>query len=114
MDNTSSAHLSQRRTSNIKLSNILDKPLERVFGYITEHYYVFAHQVSSSHGEPPRSVCVRPLRLLDCNHEYRRSDSVAVIEGRRSGDGWIMQGDATDGKSKLSWALPRALPYSPP
>ncbi|KAJ8591593.1 hypothetical protein M405DRAFT_814107 [Rhizopogon salebrosus TDB-379] len=52
------------------------------------------------------SACIRPLRLLDYNHEYKRSGSVAVFEGRCPGDVWIMQGDAIDGKSKLSWALP--------
>ncbi|KZT42974.1 hypothetical protein SISSUDRAFT_1058109 [Sistotremastrum suecicum HHB10207 ss-3] len=32
-------------------------------------------------------------------------DSVTVVEGRRSGDVWIAQGDAVDGKGKLGRAL---------
>lgn len=61
-----------------------------------------------SHGEPP-SVCMRSpspaVTLADYNREYKRSGSVTVVEGRRSGDVWISQGDAVDGKGKLSRAL---------
>lgn len=39
------------------------------------------------------------------SHEYKRSASVTVVEGRRSGDVWLANGDATDGKSKVSRAL---------
>ncbi|KAG0702444.1 hypothetical protein DFH29DRAFT_921588 [Suillus ampliporus] len=60
------------------------------------------------HGEPP-SVCMRApspaVTLADYNREYKRSGSVTIVEGRRSGDVWISQGDAVDGKGKLSRAL---------
>ncbi|KAG1735416.1 hypothetical protein EDB19DRAFT_1724333 [Suillus lakei] len=61
-----------------------------------------------AHGEPP-SVCMRApspaVTLTDYNREYKRSGSVTVVEGRRSGDVWLSQGDAVDGKGKLSRAL---------
>jgi hypothetical protein len=60
------------------------------------------------HGGPP-SVCMRApspaITLTDCNREYKRSGSVTVVEERRSGDVWLSQGDAVDGKGKLSRAL---------
>ncbi|KAG1768084.1 hypothetical protein EV702DRAFT_1144968 [Suillus placidus] len=60
------------------------------------------------HGEPP-SVCMRApspaVTLNDYNREYKRSGSVTVVEGRRSGDVWLSQGNAVDGKGKLSRAL---------
>ncbi|KAG1735718.1 uncharacterized protein EDB91DRAFT_551386 [Suillus paluster] len=60
------------------------------------------------HEEPP-SVCMRApspcVTLANYNCEYKRSGSVTIVEGRRSGDVWISQGDAVDGKSKLSRAL---------
>ncbi|KAG2135727.1 uncharacterized protein EDB93DRAFT_821872 [Suillus bovinus] len=60
------------------------------------------------HGEPP-SICMRApspaSTLTDRNREYKRSGSVTVVEGRRSGDVWISQGDAVEGKGKLSRAL---------
>ncbi|KAJ7284197.1 hypothetical protein C8J57DRAFT_1678163 [Mycena rebaudengoi] len=41
------------------------------------------------------------------SHEYKRSTSasVTVVEGRRSGDVWLNNGDAVDGKSKISRAI---------
>ncbi|KAJ6451481.1 hypothetical protein C8R47DRAFT_1329698 [Mycena vitilis] len=41
------------------------------------------------------------------SHEYKRSTSasVTVVEGRRSGDVWMSNGDAVDGKSKVGRAL---------
>lgn len=41
------------------------------------------------------------------SHEYKRSTSasVTVVEGRRSGDVWMSNGDAVDGKSKIGRAL---------
>ncbi|KAJ6475651.1 hypothetical protein DFH09DRAFT_445956 [Mycena vulgaris] len=41
------------------------------------------------------------------SHEYKRSTSasVTVVEGRRSGDVWMTNGDAVDGKGKMSRAL---------
>jgi len=60
------------------------------------------------HSEPP-SVVMRapsPTETLGTYcREYKRSGSVTVVEGRRSGDVWISQGDAVDGKGKLGRAL---------
>ena len=39
------------------------------------------------------------------SHEYKRSGSVTVVEGRRSGDVWITNGDAIDGKGKVGRAF---------
>ncbi|KAF5387916.1 hypothetical protein D9615_000648 [Tricholomella constricta] len=41
------------------------------------------------------------------SHDYKRSmsTSVTVVEGRRSGDVWLTNGDAVDGKSKMSRAV---------
>lgn len=39
------------------------------------------------------------------SHEYKRSGSVTVVEGRRSGDVWITNGDAIDGKNKVGRAF---------
>ncbi|KAJ7771156.1 hypothetical protein DFH07DRAFT_879744 [Mycena maculata] len=41
------------------------------------------------------------------SHEYKRSTSasVTVVEGRRSGDVWMSNGDAVDGKTKVGRAL---------
>jgi hypothetical protein len=39
------------------------------------------------------------------SHEYKRSGSVTVVEGRRSGDVWVTNGDAIDGKSKVGRAF---------
>ena len=41
------------------------------------------------------------------SYEYKRSmsTSVTVVEGRRSGDVWIAQGDAVDGKTKIGRAV---------
>ncbi|KAJ7068701.1 hypothetical protein C8F01DRAFT_978000 [Mycena amicta] len=41
------------------------------------------------------------------SHEYKRSTSasVTVVEGRRSGDVWLTNGDAVDGKSKVGRAF---------
>ncbi|KAJ7167609.1 hypothetical protein C8R46DRAFT_1218540 [Mycena filopes] len=46
------------------------------------------------------------------SHEYKRSTSasVTVVEGRRSGDVWMSNGDAVDGKSKMSRALGMITP----
>ena len=39
------------------------------------------------------------------SHEYKRSGSVTVVEGRRSGDIWVSNGDAVDGKNKIGRAF---------
>ncbi|KAJ3785201.1 hypothetical protein GGU10DRAFT_8349 [Lentinula aff. detonsa] len=39
------------------------------------------------------------------SREYKRSGSITVVEGRRSGDVWLSNGDAADGKGKVSRAL---------
>ncbi|KAJ7724872.1 hypothetical protein B0H16DRAFT_1384673 [Mycena metata] len=46
------------------------------------------------------------------SHEYKRSTSasVTVVEGRRSGDVWMSNGDAVDGKSKMGRAFGMITP----
>lgn len=46
------------------------------------------------------------------SHEYKRSTSasVTVVEGRRSGDVWMSNGDAVDGKSKFGRAVGMMAP----
>jgi len=46
------------------------------------------------------------------SHEYKRSTSasVTVVEGRRSGDVWISNGDAVEGKNKMSRAVSMLAP----
>lgn len=60
------------------------------------------------HAEPPSVLMRAPsptetLATYLC--EYKRSGSVTVVEGRRSGDVWISQGDAVDGRGKIGRAL---------
>ncbi|KIJ69756.1 hypothetical protein HYDPIDRAFT_78117 [Hydnomerulius pinastri MD-312] len=60
------------------------------------------------HAEPPSVVMRAPSptdTLATYCREYKRSGSVTVVEGRRSGDVWISQGDAVDGKGKVARAL---------
>jgi hypothetical protein len=42
--------------------------------------------------------------------EYKRSGSVTVVEGRRSGDLWLSNGDAVDGKTKFGRAIGMLAP----
>lgn len=62
-----------------------------------------------SPADPPSLVmrAPSPCSTLPPNyvHEYKRSGSVTVVEGRRSGDVWLDKGDAVAGKSKVSRAL---------
>jgi hypothetical protein len=44
------------------------------------------------------------------SHEYKRSGSITVVEGRRSGDVWIDNGDAVEGKSKVGRMLGMMVP----
>lgn len=59
-----------------------------------------------THSELP---LVHPSGLLpsptDFESRFKRSGSVTVVEGRRSGDIWIAKGDAVDGKNKLGRAM---------
>ncbi|THH29659.1 hypothetical protein EUX98_g4518 [Antrodiella citrinella] len=61
-----------------------------------------------TYSEPP-SVVMRAPSAMSTNasftHEYKRSGSVTVVEGRRSGDVWIANGDAVEGKSKFGRAV---------
>lgn len=60
------------------------------------------------HTEPLSAVMRAPSpteTLATYCREYKRSGSVTVVEGRPSGDVWISQGDAIDGKGKLGRAL---------
>ncbi|KAF7792852.1 hypothetical protein EIP86_003953 [Pleurotus ostreatoroseus] len=59
--------------------------------------------------ENPPTVVMRAPSPLSTSpslvYEYKRSGSVTVVEGRRSGDVWITNGDAVEGKSKMSRAF---------
>ena len=44
------------------------------------------------------------------SHGYKRSGSVTVVEGRRSGDVWIDNGDAVEGKGKVGRMLGMMMP----
>lgn len=60
------------------------------------------------HAEPPSVVMRAPSpteTLATYRREYKRSGSVTVVEGRPSGDVWLSQGDAVDGRGKLCRAL---------
>ncbi|KAF9226909.1 hypothetical protein BS17DRAFT_776320 [Gyrodon lividus] len=60
------------------------------------------------HAEPPSVVMRAPSptdTLATYCREYKRSGSITVVEGRRSGDVWISQGDAVDGKGKIARAV---------
>jgi len=46
-----------------------------------------------------------PTIVRPWSHEYKRSGSVTVVEGRRSGDIWVSNGDAIDGKGKIGRAF---------
>ena len=61
-----------------------------------------------SYSEPPSIVNRAPSpasTLPGSCREYKRSGSVTVVEGRRSGDIWITNGDAVDGRNKVERAL---------
>ncbi|KAL4076429.1 hypothetical protein V8B97DRAFT_1921875 [Scleroderma yunnanense] len=60
------------------------------------------------HAEPPSAVLRAPSpaeTLAGYGTEYKRSGSITVVEGRRSGDVWISKGDAVDGKGKVARAI---------
>ncbi|KAG6331516.1 hypothetical protein ID866_7573 [Astraeus odoratus] len=60
------------------------------------------------HAEPPSAVLRAPSpaeTLAGYASQYKRSGSITVVEGRRSGDVWISQGDAVDGKGKVGRAI---------
>lgn len=61
-----------------------------------------------AYADPPSVIMRAPSpteTLATYCRAYKRSGSVTVVEGRRSGDVWISQGDAIDGKGKLGRAL---------
>ena len=63
-----------------------------------------------SYSEPPSVVnrAPSPTSLapsFKLSHDYKRSGSVTVVEGRRSGDVWVANGDAIDGKNRLQRAV---------
>ncbi|CCM00178.1 uncharacterized protein FIBRA_02206 [Fibroporia radiculosa] len=67
-------------------------------------------QLFESYHEPPSAVMRAPSPMsaapsFKFSHEYKRSGSITVVEGRRSGDVWVSNGDAIDGRSKISRAL---------
>jgi hypothetical protein len=62
-------------------------------------------------------TCDDPLAQLRASspnpsfaHEYKRSGSVTVIEGRRSTDVWMTKGDAVDGNGKFGRAISMLVP----
>ncbi|KAJ7098784.1 hypothetical protein B0H15DRAFT_590840 [Mycena belliarum] len=70
------------------------------------------HGLFDIRGELPTHVAHGPSRggsvpTYKWSHEYKRSTSasVTVVEGRRSGDVWLTNGDAVDGKSKVGRAF---------
>lgn len=59
-------------------------------------------------GEKPKvSSAPSELPSNKWSHEYKRSMSTTItaVEGRRSGDVWLTNGDAVDGKNKLGRAV---------
>ncbi|OSD04594.1 hypothetical protein PYCCODRAFT_1466053 [Trametes coccinea BRFM310] len=63
-----------------------------------------------TYSEPPSAVLRAPSPQSTApsygfSHEYKRSGSVTVVEGRRSTDVWLTNGDAVDGKGKIGRAL---------
>jgi hypothetical protein len=61
-----------------------------------------------SYSEPPSVVHRAPSPASSGERitgEYKRSASVTIVEGRRSGDVWLTNGDAINAKSKIGRAL---------
>ncbi|CDO73787.1 hypothetical protein BN946_scf185015.g116 [Trametes cinnabarina] len=63
-----------------------------------------------TYSEPPSAVLRAPSPQSTApsygfSHEYKRSGSVTVVEGRRSTDVWLTNGDAVDGRGKIGRAL---------
>lgn len=61
-----------------------------------------------TYSEPPSVVMRAPSAMSTApsfSHEYKRSGSVTVVEGRRSGDVWVTNGDAVEGKTKFGRAM---------
>ncbi|OSX59418.1 hypothetical protein POSPLADRAFT_1184158 [Postia placenta MAD-698-R-SB12] len=62
-----------------------------------------------TYNDPPSAVMRAPspqsIPSLTFSHDYKRSGSVTVVEGRRSGDVWVSNGDAIGGKTKVGRAL---------
>src|ERR1700753_3793609 len=56
---------------------------------------------STAQPMPELARAPSPAIARPWSHEYKRSGSVTVVEGRRSGDVWISNGDAVDGKTKI-------------
>ncbi|KAF7355707.1 hypothetical protein MSAN_01488500 [Mycena sanguinolenta] len=68
-------------------------------------------------GDLPANTCRGPsvagsTPTYKFSHEYKRSTSasVTVVEGRRSGDVWLTNGDAVDGKTKMGRAIGMMAP----
>lgn len=57
-----------------------------------------------TYADPPSVVMRSPsptATLSSFSREYKRSASVTIVEGRRSGDIWVANGDAVDGRNKI-------------
>ncbi|KAI6135958.1 hypothetical protein F5141DRAFT_1185131 [Pisolithus sp. B1] len=61
------------------------------------------------HVKPPPAVVLHAPSPADTLamyvRDYKGSGSVTIVKGHHSGDVWISQGDAVDGKGKVGWAL---------
>lgn len=55
--------------------------------------------------DPPSIVMRAPSPATSSLRGYKQSGSVTVVEGHRSGDIWLANGDAVEGKGKLSRAI---------
>jgi len=60
---------------------------------------------STAQPMPELARASSPTIARPWSHEYKRSGSVTVVEGRRSGDVWVTNGDAIDGKGKVGRAF---------
>ncbi|EEB98032.1 hypothetical protein MPER_02536, partial [Moniliophthora perniciosa FA553] len=112
LDNAASMLISILLTLSVTMSspilalNILCRsPLPIPYGLFDVHSDVPSNLVRG-----PSPAGTEPT--LKFSHEYKRSTSasVTVVEGRRSGDVWITNGDAKDGRGKMSRAMSMVSP----
>ena len=60
---------------------------------------------STAHSMPELARTSSPTIVRPWSNENKRSGSITVVEGRRSGDVWVANSDAIDGKNKISRAF---------
>ncbi|KAH7904640.1 hypothetical protein BJ138DRAFT_1236466 [Hygrophoropsis aurantiaca] len=63
---------------------------------------------------PHRWLCAPSpaVTLASYDHEYKRSGSITIVNGRRSSGVWLTQGDAVDGKGKVRRRIDSSLANS--